>query len=79
MRALVTVNRHAVTAHEGRVVMLAHRGRPWAFEADPAEALELAAWLIVGAELADPSLASDESVCDGTLAVAELVARIKAT
>lgn len=44
-----TINRHAVTAHQERVVMM----RPPNTSMSPDEAIALAAWLVVGAELAD--------------------------
>ena len=75
MRPLDTTNKHAVTTHNGRVVLLAHRGCMLGAPLDPADALELAAWLIVGAELADPRLilARPEEL------VSDLAERIRAT
>lgn len=55
MRPLDTTNRHAVTTMRGDVVILGDVAA-LARGLSPEQALELAAWLIVGAELADPRL-----------------------
>lgn len=60
--ALDTFNRLGVTAHQGKVVSV---GMKAAFS--PAEALQLAAWLIVGAEL-----------CDRSHCVSQVVATVEA-